>query len=203
MRAALFVMLLAACTPVPLDAPDAGSCDPGESRGCFCMGTGGQQTCVSAGVWSACGCASATGPDVTVPPAPPPPQSCGLNVCKPYVEEDSEVGAKGCCTSNGQCGSSSEFLFGKQCIPRGLPPGVKRAECPDESVNFADFDGCCRSDGKCGLSIDFVPNFDLGCLERTAMQKLVNDGSEKRNLLSTFFFLGIKQASFPAKSCTP
>ena len=136
-------------------------------------------------------------------PAPPPPQSCGLQKCAQYVEEGSEVGAKGCCTKELKCGSKSEFLFGDQCLPRGGAAGTKKAECNDESVNFVDLDGCCRSDGKCGLSIDAVPNFDLGCLERTAMAKLLNDGAAKRKLLSAVFFLPVKDAVFPAKSCTP
>jgi hypothetical protein len=209
MRPALLAVMLLAIGCVPNATPQAladggvPACEVGASRACACSNVGGLQTCIATGVWSGCGCATTSGADVAVAPAPPPPLSCGLTTCAQYVEEDSEVGAKGCCTQDQACGSKSEFLFGNQCLPRGGPVGAKKAECPDESITFLDVDGCCRSDGKCGLSIDAVPNFDLGCLERTAMAKLLNDGSDKRDLLGSLLFLPVKDAVFPPKACTP
>jgi hypothetical protein len=128
---------------------------------------------------------------------------CGAQTCAPYLEDDTEVGAKGCCTSQGTCGSKSKFLFGEACVERGGDPGrPSPTECPDESVNFVDLQGCCRPDRACGLSIDEVTNFDLGCVERTQMARLLNDGAGDRNFLSTIFFIPVKPASFPASRCT-
>lgn len=182
-----------------------GGCAVGEAQVCSCGGTSsGSRTCVTPeGLWTACGCATEGGPAVAVRPAPPAPQICGAQTCAPYLEEDTEVGAKGCCTSQGTCGSRSKFLFGDACVERGGDPGKQApAECPDESVNFVDLVGCCRPDGACGLSIDEVTNFDLGCLERTEVARLLNDGAGDRNFLSTIFFIPVKPASFPARSCT-
>jgi hypothetical protein len=73
--------------------------------------------------------------------------------------------------------------------------------CPSESANFIDLEGCCRPDGSCGLSIDTVPNFDLGCLERTEMERLLNAGSFQRDQLSRTFLLPVRPASFAALAC--
>lgn len=195
-------LVLAGCANSGVVTGEA--CAVSEPRACKCGRFDGTQTCIAPeGVWSACGCASSSGPDVAVAPAPPAPTSCGGASCAPYTEEDTEVGAKGCCTSDGACGSSSSFLFGGACVRRGGDPGTQNAACPSESINFADFEGCCRPDGACGLSIDTVPNFDLGCLERTEMERLVNQGSGDRDQLSSVFFLPVKPASFAAKACSP
>lgn len=208
-RALLLLVTGAACTGGEMQPSDpqqnlGASCSTGETRACSCALASGSQTCIAPnGVWSGCGCTQKVGADVVVPPAPPPVSQCGGVTCAPYPEEDSEVGAKGCCTSSGACGSSSQFLFGEQCLPRGGEKGTANAACPAESGNFIDLDGCCRSDGLCGLSIDAVTNFDLGCIERTKMEKFVNDGSTGRDNLSRIFFLPVKKASFPALRCTP
>ncbi len=201
MKPIAFMVLVTSCATGTATTP---TCQVGETRACHCGVGPGVETCVTPeGGWSACGCASAKGPDVAVPPAPPPPTSCGAMSCTPYTMEDSEVGAKACCTTSGACGSSSTFLFGDACVARGGPVGTASTECPSESINFVDLEGCCRPDGQCGLSIDAVPNFDLGCVERTTMQKLLNDGSGQRDLLALVVFLPQRKASFPAKSCHP
>ncbi|MBL8951969.1 MAG: hypothetical protein JNK82_14395 [Myxococcaceae bacterium] len=211
MRVLTLTLVLTATACVPVNGESGsepsqqslGGCAPGTTRGCGCLGGKGSQTCIAGGTWSGCGCTKAVGEDVVVPPAPPPVSQCGGATCAPYTEEDSEVGAKGCCTSSGACGSSSRFLFGDQCIARGGHPGTPNAACPAESGNFIDLEGCCRPDGFCGLSIDAVTNFDLGCVERTQMERLVNDGSGDRDNLSRVFFLPVKKASFPPIRCTP
>jgi hypothetical protein len=208
MRPLVLALLCSACTlplaPANSEQQALGGCTAGETRGCSCLNASGSQTCIAAsGVWSTCGCTSEVSEDVVVPPAPPPVSVCGGTMCAPYTEEDSSVGAKGCCTRSGACGSSSKFLFGDQCLPRGGEPGKPSPSCPAESGNFIDLDGCCRSDGWCGLSIDAVTNFDLGCVERTQMEKFVNDGSGERDNLSRVFFLPVKKAAFPAIRCTP
>ncbi|MFT3712408.1 MAG: hypothetical protein QM817_32575 [Archangium sp.] len=178
-------------------------CTVGETRECKCNTGTATMTCVAPeGAWTACGCASREGVDVAVAPAPPPPSSCGGTACAPMTEEDTEVGAKGCCTDDGRCGASSDFIFGTQCVPRGGDVGRASDSCPSESANFIDLEGCCRPDGSCGLSIDTVPNFDLGCLERTEMERLVNSGSASRDKLSRTFFLPVVPASFSAKQCS-
>lgn len=198
----MIVISATACAPI---GATPGTCTVGETLSCRCMGGAtGTLTCVSPeGSWTACGCPTKEGPDVAVPPAPPPPTTCGGTACAPFTEEDSEIGAKGCCTDDGRCGASSDFLFGTQCVPRGAPAGTESAECPSESGHFIDLEGCCRPDGACGLSIDTVPNFDLGCLERTEMERLINTGAAARNRLSQTFLLPVVPASFPAKRCTP
>ncbi|MBL8939334.1 MAG: hypothetical protein JNM69_32540 [Archangium sp.] len=209
MRGLLVVLMISACTK-PMDpaamggVTRTGGCAVGESQPCTCGGTSsGSRTCVTPdGLWSACGCASEGGVSVAIPPEPPAPQVCGGVACKAYPQEDSEVGAKGCCTAQGTCGSSSKFLFGTACIERGGHVGAPApAECPSESIDFVDLEGCCRPDGSCGLTIDAVPNFDLGCLERTAMQKLLNDGAADRNLLTTLSLRAVRPASFAAMAC--
>ncbi|MBL8916856.1 MAG: hypothetical protein JNM17_39500 [Archangium sp.] len=178
-------------------------CTVGETRGCRCNTGTATMTCVAPeGAWTACGCTSREGVDVAVPPAPPPPSSCGGSTCAPMTEEDTEVGAKGCCTDDNRCGASSSFIFGTQCVPRGGDAGRENDACPSESANFIDLEGCCQPDGSCGLSIDTVPNFDLGCLERTEMERLINAGSADRDRLSRTFFLPVVPASFAAKQCS-
>ena len=135
-------------------------------------------------------------------PEPPAPQVCGATTCAAYTEEDSEVGAKGCCTTAGACGSKSTFLFGAACVERRGPILAASTDCPAESIDFLDLEGCCRPDGSCGLSVDAVPNFDLGCIERTQLQKPLNDGAADRNLLTTLSFRAVRPASFSAKSCS-
>jgi hypothetical protein len=196
------VLLVFSCAPVEPAA--AQSCSVGETKACSCGALTGQQTCLTARAqWSACGCARDGGSDVALPPAPPPTTSCGATQCAPYAEEDTEVGAKGCCTTGGVCGSSSDFLFGTACVPRGGAVGTHTSGCPDESVNFVDMNGCCRPDGQCGLSIDDVPNFDLGCVERTEMARLLNQGARARDTLSAVFLMPVRPASFAASRCTP
>lgn len=205
----VLVLLLAGCQATGVDPRDPGpinrpgGCSVGVTEPCQCAGgQEGTRTCVTPeGLWTACGCASPGGPRVAVVPEPPAPQICGGTTCGAYLEEDTEVGAKGCCTPSGACGSKSKFLFGDACVARGGPPGAPASECPDESINFVDLRGCCRPDGACGLSIDDVPNFDLGCLERTAMERLMNEGAGDRNLLSAVFFIPVKPASFAARQC--
>lgn len=199
MRALLLMVLLAGCAQ-----PQTGTtCEVGTTRACTCGNSAGVATCLAPeDVWTECGCASSSGPDVAVAPAPPAPTTCGGQSCAPFTEEDTEVGAKGCCTTSGTCGSASRFLFGAQCLERGGPVGRPSDECPSESIAFVDVEGCCRPDGACGLSIDAVPNFDLGCLERTEMERLLNAGSGDRNTLSSVFFLPVRPASFAAKACT-
>lgn len=177
----------------PLPLPDAlpPVCTVGSSEPCMCPGgRPGTRTCVAPeGTYSACGCPTAEGPDVLVPPPPPVINMCGATTCARYTEEMTEVGARHCCTPEGTCGSQSGFIFGQACVPRGGPEGEPSDKCPNESPNFLDVYGCCRPDGMCGLSIDHVANFDLGCIERTQMAKLINEGSGQRDLLSLLFLL--------------
>ena len=202
MRALGPVVFLAWAACAPSGAAPGVACEVGASVACRCGARSGTMTCVSPeGGWTACGCATKEGPDVAEPPAPPPPASCGGVECAPFTEEDAEIGAKGCCTPDGRCGATITFLFGTQCVPRGGPPGVEHPACPSESANFIDLEGCCRPDGSCGLSIDTVPNFDLGCLERTEMERLINRGSAARDKLSQTFLLPVVPASFAALTC--
>ena len=205
------MLLLAGCAKSSMDAGAmggvtrrAGGCVVGVTDACTCGGgSTGSRTCVTPeGLWSACGCSTEGGSTVAVPPAPPAPQVCSGTTCAAYTEEDSEVGAKGCCTTAGACGSKSQFIFGAACVERGGPAGTPApSECPDESIDFLDLEGCCRPDGACGLTADVVPNFDLGCIERTQMQKLLNDGAADRNLLTTLSFRAVRPASFAARAC--
>jgi hypothetical protein len=190
-------------TTPPLASPGSASCVVGETRACACSGAPtGIETCVTPSTWSTCGCKSQGGPPVAVPPVVTAANVCGGTQCKRYLDEETEVSARGCCTKDGACGSSSKFLFGQACVERGGDKGTEAADCGDEEVNFVSLKGCCRPDNSCGLSLDSVPNFDLGCIERTRMAKLLNDGAGDRNFLSLIFLLPIKPASFPAKSCS-
>lgn len=189
-------------SPSASEAPFVREAEPLTTRACACPVGMGHQTWVG-GTWTRCGCPAPEGPDVYVPPTPPPAQECGGLRCAAYTEEDTEVGAKGCCTGDGRCGSASGFLFGDACLARGGDAGRAHPACPSESVNFVDLVGCCRPDGRCGLSIDQVPNFDLGCVERSEMAQRLNDGAGQRNLLSIVFFLPVTPASFPPLRCAP
>ncbi|MCA3016552.1 MAG: hypothetical protein INH41_29570 [Myxococcaceae bacterium] len=210
---ALLVALLCGCPrPDPAgEGPGAatresGGCVVGEAQACSCGGTSsGSRACVTPeGLWTACGCATEGGPTVAVAPRPPDAQVCGAQTCAPYLGEDTVVGAKGCCTPQGTCGSRSSFVFGDACVERGGDVGRPApAECPDETITFLDFDGCCRADGTCGLSVDFINNFDLGCLERTEMERLVNEGAAERKALAAAVFTPSPPASFPRRTCTP
>lgn len=194
-------------TMLPPDAHARGdaACTVGQSQPCRCPnGAMGTQVCLTAeGQLSACGCLSATGPDILVPPPPPRVSTCGNTRCAPYPAEDTSTSARACCTMDGRCGSSSSFIFGQACVPRGGPKGTPNPACKDEFPNFLDLYGCCRPDGMCGLSIDQLTNFDLGCIERTEMARLLNEGSGERDFLSTITFLGAKKAEFQAVRCTP
>ncbi len=190
-------------TNPPLADSGGAGCVVGEIRSCPCSGApAGVETCVTPSTWSTCGCKAQGGQPVAVPPVTTAANTCGGTQCKRYLDEETEVSARGCCTKEGACGSSSKFLFGEACVERGGSKGMETADCSDEEVNFVSLKGCCRPDNSCGLSLDAVPNFDLGCLERTRMAKLLNDGAGDRNFLSLIFLLPIKPASFPAKSCS-
>ena len=180
-----------------------GSCELGAVTACGCPGgMPGTRACVSPdGQQSACGCVSAKGPDVLVPPVPPKEYSCGGVVCAAYAEEETSVSARGCCTKDQKCGSSSGFLFGDACVARGLDPGTPSTKCPDEVPNFVDIYGCCRPDGACGLSIDHVANFDVGCIERTQMSALLNAGSGQRDFLSLIFLLPNPKTDYKPLRC--
>jgi hypothetical protein len=185
--------------------PTTGVCQVGTSEPCVCpQGTMGSRVCVSeSGERSACGCLSASGPDILVPPPPPRINKCGAKTCAPFAEPDTEVSARHCCTAAGDCGASSSFIFGQACVPRGGLEGGFDAVCPDEFPSFLDLYGCCRPDGACGLSIDHVANFDVGCVARPDMAKLLNEGSRDRDILSLFFLLPIKKAEYAPIRCTP
>lgn len=178
-------------------------CAVGETQACMCPSEAmGTRACVSEeGRYSTCGCPSPNGPDILVPPAPPRVSTCGTTTCAPFTQPDTEVSARACCTADGRCGASSGFVFGRACVPRGGPKGVPDDACPNESPNFLDLYGCCRPDGACGLSVDHVPNFDLGCVERTEMAALLNAGSGQRDFLSLIFLLPIKKAEFGRIAC--
>jgi hypothetical protein len=118
------------------------------------------------------------------------------------LEEDTEAGAKPCCTSDGACGGQSNFMFGEACVPRFGPPGqLDNAACPDEFPIFLDLEGCCRPDGSCGLSADHVNNWDIGCIERTAMETLLNEGKTDRQNIASLTFLGAVDVDYEAISC--
>jgi hypothetical protein len=207
MRAPILLMTLSACQWTSGGAGgvatgDAAICKVQDVRQCDCgAGRKGVETCVSGYAWGACTCKKSSGADVAVAPKKPAAVVCGGVACAPYPNEDTEVGAKGCCTAQNTCGSSSNFLFGAACVERGPAPGKPSPQCPDEAVNFVDLAGCCRPDNTCGLSVDIVNNFDLGCIERTTMQRLLNAGKSSRDALSLVFFLPIVDAAFPAMAC--
>ncbi|MEN0064652.1 MAG: hypothetical protein AAGA48_21060 [Myxococcota bacterium] len=187
----------------------ATGCSIGETVACTCAdGSPGLQSCVAPPEgFSTCGCAS-DGEGLFVPLPEPEPMVCQLPSgeveCPPYRGDDvTEAGAKHCCTATDACGSQSDFIFGEQCIPRDGERGVPSTECPDEFPNFLDLFGCCRSDGQCGLSVDHVSNWDIGCLERSEMAALLNEGSRERDVLSLVFFLPVEDAVFESIDCTP
>ncbi len=193
---------LAPFPPLPSAAPAV--CTVGMSEACTCNdGMPGSRVCVSpTGQFSACGCVSLAEPALYVPKPPPVVHQCGNTTCAPYPEEDTEVGAKHCCTAEGACGSQSKFIFGAACIRRGADPGLPSATCPGETPDFLDLTGCCRPDGQCGLSIDQVNNWDAGCIERTQMASLLNAGSADRDLLTALSFRAVKQADYRAMACS-
>jgi hypothetical protein len=63
--------------------------------------------------------------------------------------------------------------------------------------------GCCRPDGACGLSIDHVNNWDAGCIERTEMEKLINEGSLERDILGLLTLTPSTKQSYAPMSCAP
>lgn len=177
-------------------------CEIGDARPCDCPdGSSGSEVCIDVtGLYSECGCA--VDPDVYEPPVPPMPTYCGELECAAMTEENTEVAAKPCCTAEESCGATSSFLFGDACIERfGDPGDLEDAGCPDESPVFLDLEGCCRTDGMCGLSVDFINNWDVGCIERTAMMQLLNDGSADRQFLANFFLLGSVLVDFAPIEC--
>lgn len=200
--------------PDDVEQPDAEppvvGCQVGTTEVCDCPDAStGTRTCVGADdLWSSCGCdlPDVDGEDLYVPPPEPEEMVCmdGAVTCPEYRGDDvTEAGAHHCCVRGDTCGSNSDFIFGDQCIVRGGDPGVPSEECPNEYPNFLDLYGCCRSDGLCGLSIDHVSNWDIGCIERTEMERLVNEGSEQRDLLSLVFFLPVEDADFRRMRCGP
>ncbi|MDX2056052.1 MAG: hypothetical protein SFV15_26860 [Polyangiaceae bacterium] len=191
-------------TPLPPLAPKpVAVCEIGKSEACACSSGGaGLRVCTSPdGVFSDCGCVSSSEPALYVPRPAPVVHQCGSMTCAPYPEEDTEVGAKHCCTAQVTCGSQASFIFGAACVERGGDPGVASPACPGETPDFLDLAGCCRPDGKCGLSIDRVNNWDVGCIERTEMAALLNAGSGDRDLLTALSFRAVKKAEFTAISC--
>ncbi|MBC8072823.1 MAG: hypothetical protein IAG13_31165 [Deltaproteobacteria bacterium] len=177
-------------------------CAIGDARPCECPdGVMGSEVCVdTSGVFSQCGCP--VDPDVYEPEVPPMPTYCGDNECAAMTEETTEAGAKPCCTAEQACGATSDFVFGAACVVRGGDPGDHDdAACPDEFPLFLDLEGCCRPDGMCGLSIDHVNNWDVGCLDRTAITELLNAGSDARQLLANLFFLGSALVDYPPIAC--
>ena len=177
-------------------------CEVGASLPCTCPdGSQGHAYCISPnGSSSDCGCGAADGPDVLVPPEPMVPVFCGDTQCAPMHEEQTEVSARHCCTDDGRCGGSSSFVFGLACVERGTDPGISHESCPDENPSFLDLDGC-----RPRWSMRFVgrlhSNFDTGCIERSAMAKLLNDGAGERFLLSLVTFVPYEEASFEAMPC--
>lgn len=186
------------------EQPSAG-CEIGSQRSCACPSgaTAGLQYCIGeGGEYSECGCPAAEATAFS-PPQPIVVPPCGGVECAPYLEEDTQVGAKACCTTDNRCGSSSGFIFGAACVARGGDPGKPDPTCPNETPTFLDLKGCCRSDGQCGLSIDAVNNWDAGCIERTHMAQLVNDGSGERDLLALLTFVPSPKQSYAPIACTP
>jgi len=188
----------------PVDARPAPLCQVGDPVPCSCPdGSEGRAFCVAPdGEASQCGCPVAGGADVLVPPPPPDETVCGGIVCPPYLEASTEVSARGCCTEGDTCGSASSFVFGDACVPRDGDPGVEAAVCPDENPNFLDLAGCCRADGRCGLSVAAIPNFDdVGCIERSEMATLLNEGATERFFLSLVFLLPYEPADYEPVPC--
>lgn len=178
-------------------------CEIGDSRPCECPGGAvGNQSCSNFdGHYSQCGCPKKGGADVLVPPAPPVPLICGSTRCADHKEDETKVGARHCCVEENVCGSTSDFVFGDACVERGGDPGKEDARCPDESPNFLDLRGCCRSDGFCGLSVDTVNNFDLGCIERSQIATLLEEGDSQRKGLSLIFGLEHSNGDYAAIRC--
>ncbi|MEO1266879.1 MAG: hypothetical protein AAFX99_02210 [Myxococcota bacterium] len=220
LAALLMLLLFASCSPegghTTTQAPPlaqrtqaelAGECDLGASETCACPepASTGTRLCIAEegmAIWTQCGCFDPNGADILVLPPEPEPAICGERMCDPLTEEQTEVSARHCCTEEGACGSQSSFIFGDACVARNSnPPYVPSDQCPDAFPNFLDLAGCCRSDGACGLSVDQVPNWDIGCVERSEMARLINEGSQERDILSLVFFLPVEDAVYEPLAC--
>ncbi len=186
--------------PVDGGIGDAGSngaanCEVGDRRPCECAsGVPGDQVCVADGLWSGCGCQSLDG-SVYVPPPPPEIFTCGADaaetVCAPYPEPPTDYSAEPCCTTDDTCGSTNFLLVAFQCLPRVEAPPVPTDRCPDESITFVDLLGCCLPSGACGLTIDdTLPNWDIGCIERTEMREVLDQGFGRKIVAALFGLSG-------------
>ena len=171
-------------------------CEVGERRACECDAQiEGEQVCASPdGVWSACGCLSQEG-SIYVPPPPPVIFTCGPTdeeiVCLGYPEPETEYSAVPCCTVEDTCGSTNFLLVAFQCLERIEEPAVLSSRCPDESITFVDLRGCCLPSGMCGLTMDdTLPNWDIGCVERTEMREILDQGFGRKIVAALFGLSG-------------
>lgn len=194
---------------VPLDGSvgPGGGCVVGERRTCECApDVGGERECISPeGTWSECGCETES--TAYVPAPPPEIHTCLVGEeeieCEPYLEESTDYSPQHCCTPEGQCGNTNFLLTGFECVPRGGPPPIRSADCPDESITFIDFRGCCRPDGSCGLTLDeTLNNWDSGCVERTEMFRIIDQGFG-RKIVAGLMLLDPEVPMWDARSCSP
>ncbi len=215
MRALLFVLGCGGALPtdLPIDTdidsfPDVvEGCEVGDVRPCACAGRGpGWQACAGApDVWSTCGCDD-DGPPLYVPEERPQPTTCdeGVVTCAPYRgDPPTDLAARPCCLEDGSCGSSAPFVFGDQCVPRGGPEVVPSNLCASGDSLFLMTAPCCRPDGWCGLSVDDLPDWDLGCVERSQMADWLNAGSALRDDLARAFSLPVTAVDYPSVRCEP
>jgi hypothetical protein len=191
---------------VPLPTPlPPGECQPGSREPCTCAGGGaGERVCLPEGRFSGCGCAGDEG--VYEPPPPPVYEYCGDEPCAPYPFPASDYSGTHCCTPEGACGSTNANLFEAAknvCLLRGAPKGTPSPACPDESIAFVDFLGCCQSNGQCGMTLDeTMPNWDTGCIDRTAWKPML-DGLTTRWFAALAFFFDPNVPEWEAIACDP
>jgi len=191
---------------VPLPEPlPPGECQSGSTEPCTCeAGGAGERVCLPEGRFSACGCPDDEG--VYEPPPKPVYEECGGKLCKPYPFPESDYAGTHCCTPEGECGSTNVNLFEAAknvCLLRGAPRGTPSPACPDESIAFVDFLGCCQSNGQCGMTLDeTMPNWDTGCIDRTAWKPML-DGFTTRWLAALGFFFDPSVPDWAAIPCDP
>ncbi len=178
--------------PVREISRDCDVCCVGDTRQCQCSdGSAGMQVCAAAdGRLSQCSCKSAAsqkpeGPIAVPPPPPPKKLECSHVACLDARSETSLTPTP-CCTESNVCGSSQSFLFGKACLEQNVKVPIPKADpgCPDEFPTWLDLIGCCTPEGRCGLYFQGMTDWTWGCVERSRMAELLNEGSQERDALA-------------------
>ncbi|MEM9191266.1 MAG: hypothetical protein AAGF12_18990 [Myxococcota bacterium] len=191
--------------PLP-EAGGDGNCSAGERRACECSsGLSGEEVCIGGEEWSECGCTSGA-ESVFVPPPPPVINTCGFGAnqvtCRPYPEPDTPYSASHCCIE-GECGSGNPLIMGGVCLPRPQPAPIRSSACPDESIAFVDMTGCCMPSGMCGLALDeTLPNWDVGCIERSQMHEVLDQGIQRKFIAQVIFGFDPTVPEWESMPCT-